>query len=92
MKYGLNIKENVVLDFVSLGGRCGNVPEGQLTIAQRFNAGSASRSYRVPKGRLSAYPTFSRPFGTCRQSDLFPALKRRAISIVSLRDRIGLPD
>lgn len=58
------------------------VPKGQLTIAQRFNAGMADQYRRVPKGRLNgcarALPV-SRPFGTYPLVTVFPALKRRAI-------------
>ncbi len=60
----------------------GPVPKGQLTIAQRFNAGMADQYRRVPKGRLNgcarALPV-GRPFGTYPLLTVFPALKRRAI-------------
>ena len=66
-----------------------NVPEGQMKIARRFNAGMGATPEQVPKGRLKdgATPyTFSRPFGTQILSTSFPALKRRATLALSLRD------
>ncbi len=44
-----------------------DVPEGQMKIAQRFNAGMYATPCKVPKGRLKEGNdrfTFSRPFGT----------------------------
>src|SRR5438128_2949596 len=67
-----------------------DVPEGQMRIAQRFNAGMDATPGKVPKGRLKDGNdrfTFSRPFGTRMQSTIIPALKRRAIIVLSLRDR-----
>jgi hypothetical protein len=65
------------------------VPEGSTTIAQRFNAGFTSPPIRVPKGRLKCEWewSFNRPFGTWTVVNVFPALKRRAILTVSLRDK-----
>ena len=66
-----------------------DVPEGQLEIAQRFNAGMDATSRQVPKGRLKDRPdrlTFSRPYGTRILRAMIPALKRRAIIGMSLRD------
>ena len=65
------------------------VPEGQTIIAQRFNAGFVATPGQVPEGRLKcgSVQIFNRPFGTCTAATLFPALKRRAIVTVSLRDR-----
>ena len=66
------------------------VPEGQATIAQRFNAGLEANRSRVPKGRPRANyepnpPTV--PSGLVCQAGCFPALKRRAILKMSLRDK-----
>ncbi len=69
------------------------VPEGQMKIAQRFNAGMHATTGKVPKGRLKDGNdrfTFSRPFGTRIQSTTIPALKRRAIIGMSLRDKFSL--
>ena len=65
------------------------VPKGQATIAQRFNAGLEANGSRVPKGRPRAnykpkLPTV--PWGLVCQAGCFPALKRRAILKMSLRD------
>jgi hypothetical protein len=55
-------------------GRGSFVPEGQLAIARRFNAGEARTETLVPKGRLRTLVALSRPFGT----DLsFGSLTRR---------------
>src|SRR5437016_1743594 len=59
-------------------------PEGQLTIARRFNAGFEARRKLVAKGRLTV--GFSRLFGTRCSFIALPALKRRAIIGGSLRD------
>ena len=71
------------------------VPEGPMKIAQRFNAGRRSAPGQVPKGRLKNCPNghpFSRPFGTQIRPIRFPALKRRAIIELSLRDNLALPE
>jgi len=70
-----------------------DVPEGQMKIAQRFNAGMYASPDKVPKGRLKDGNdrfTFGRPFGTRIQSTTIPALKRRAIIGMSLRDSFPL--
>jgi len=70
-----------------------DVPEGQMKIAQRFNAGMYATPGKAPKGRLKDGKdrfTFSRPFGTRVQSTTIPALKRRAIIGMSLRDKFSL--
>src|SRR2546428_8637312 len=70
-----------------------DVPEGQMKIAQRFNAGMYATPGKVPKGRLKEGNdrfTFSRPFGTRIQPTTIPALKRRAIIGTSLRDKCPL--
>ncbi len=62
-----------------------------MKIAQRFNAGMYATSGTVPKGRLKNGNdrfTFSRLFGTRIQSPTIPALKRRAIVGLSLRDKL----
>ena len=67
------------------------VPEGQMKIVQRFNAGMYATPCKVPKGRLKEGNdrfTFSRPFPTRIQSTTIPALKRRAIIGMSLRDKL----
>ena len=70
-----------------------DVPEGQKKIAQRFNAGMYATPVKVPKGRLKHGNdrfTFGRPFGTRIQSTPIPALKRRTIVGMSLRDAFPL--
>jgi hypothetical protein len=65
------------------------VPEGRMRIAQRFNAGMDAVSGKVPKGRPNRWfwrGPFSRLYGT--RFDPFPALKRRAIVGMSLRDKL----
>jgi len=64
------------------------VPKGQLKIAQRFNAGESAAPGQVPEGRLKegadGYAQSS-----LRDSNWIaeiPALKRRAILGMSLRD------
>ena len=64
-----------------------------MKIAQRFNAGMYATPDKVPKGRLKDGNnrfTFGRPFGTRIQSTTIPALKRRAIIGMSLRDTFPL--
>jgi len=66
-----------------------DVPEGQMKIAQRFNAGTYVKPDEVPKGRLingANRFAFSRPFRTQILRTSFPALKRRATFAMSLRD------
>ena len=58
-----------------------SVPEGRTRIAQRFNAGLAAPATQVPKGRLNCDSTLN----DLRTLQL-PALKRRAIFTMSLRD------
>ena len=69
--------------------RCFVVPKGQARIAQRFNAGSEAKKSRVPKGRLRSNlapnPSIV-PSGLACHAGSFPALKRRAILKMSLRD------
>src|SRR6266536_4521477 len=60
------------------------VPKGQVTIAQRFNAGLEANRSRVPKGRPRANykpnpPTV--PSGLVCQAGCFPALKRRILKM-----------
>ena len=63
-----------------------------MKIAQRFNAGTHATPTQVPKGRLKggadAY-SFSRPCGTRFLLTTIPALKRRAIIGMSLRDKLS---
>ena len=60
-----------------------------MIIAQRFNAGFVSHPVQVPKGRSKcrSVQVFNRPFGTRTAANMFPALKRRAIVRMSLRDK-----
>src|SRR6266487_5999169 len=70
--------------------RCFAVPKGQARIAQRFNAGLDAQRSRVPKGRLRSNPTrhpSAVPSGLVCPAASFPALKRRAILDMSLRDK-----
>ena len=67
---------------MSFGNSQKDVPEGQMKIAQRFNAGLHATPAKVPKGRLNGHPpapSFGRPFGTRIRPTTFPALKRWAI-------------
>ena len=69
--------------------RCLAVPKGQARIAQRFNAGLDAKRSRVPKGRPRSNPTphpSAVPSGLVCHAGCFPALKRRAILEMSLRD------
>jgi len=65
-------------------------PEGTCENSPAFQRWVHWPKDPVPKGRLRMRPLacgpFSRPFGTCGRSALFPALKRRAILRTSLRD------
>ena len=74
--------------FLCTEDRCFTVPKGQSTIAQRFNAGLDAKGSRVPKGRLRANrtPHPSTVPGLVCNAGCFPALKRRAIFKMSLRD------
>ena len=81
-----------VLALMPFGNSQKEVPEGQMKIAQRFNAGAHATRARVPKGRLNGHPSalcFSRPCGTRIGPTTFPALKRRAIIEMSLRDKLA---
>jgi hypothetical protein len=66
------------------------VPKGQARIAQRFNAGLDAKRSRVPKGRsrsnLTSHPSVV-PSGLVDRAGCFPALKRRAILKMSIRDK-----
>ena len=68
------------------------VPEGPLTIAQRFNAGMHEPTGPSPEGTaespFASIQDFSRPFGTGSSGLFIPALKRRAILTMSLRDKV----
>ena len=66
--------------------RRGFVPKERLKIARHFNAGSICKWHQVPEGRPINGQRFSRPSGTYPATNLFPALKRRAIFRKSLRD------
>src|SRR2546428_11692699 len=66
------------------------VPKGQSRIAQRFNAGLDAKRSGVPQGRLRSNPTphpSAVPSGLVCHAGCFPALKRRAILKMSLRDK-----
>ena len=70
--------------------RCFVVPKEQARIAQRFNAGLEVKKSRVPKGRLRpnlAPDPSVVPSGLACHAGSFPALKRRAILKMSLRDK-----
>jgi Outer membrane lipoprotein-sorting protein len=67
------------------------VPREHLTIARHFNAGFSCKLRQVPEGRLKFRHRFSRPCGTCPTTNLFPALKRRAIFRKSLWDCVLFP-
>jgi hypothetical protein len=69
----------------SRDGDCG-APKERLKIARHFNAGSICKWHQVPEGRPTNGQRFSRPSGTYPATNLFPALKRRAIFRKSLRD------
>jgi len=68
-----------------------DLPEGDLKIARRFNAGFRFAIPQVPKGRLKScfsngnmnrrmtVERFHRPFGTYGMSHLNPAVNCRAI-------------
>ena len=62
-----------------------------MKIARRFDAGLVRfKNHRVPEGRKKIRFKgwiFCRPSGTCLYSRLNPALKRRAIFTMSLRDK-----
>jgi hypothetical protein len=70
--------------------RCLVVPKGQVRVAQRFNAGLDDKRSPVPKGRvrsnLTRHPS-PVPSGLVCYAGCFPALKRRAILKMSLRDK-----
>jgi len=83
--------------------RCLPAPKGQARIAQRFNAGLSAKRSRVPKGRLRPPCVAERsgaagrsnptphpsavPSGLVCLAECFPALKRRAILKMPLRDK-----
>ena len=78
------------LSLMPFGNSPMTVPKGQLRVAQRFNAGRLTAWKQVPKGRLNGHPaarSLSRPFGTPTRPASFPALKRRAFVVMSLRDK-----
>jgi hypothetical protein len=78
---------------ISQGGAgvlAGRVPQEHLKIARHFNAGLLHQLRQVPEGRPMRGHRFSRPCGTDSISNLFPALKRRAIFRKSLWDSVLL--
>jgi hypothetical protein len=64
------------------------VPEGQPTIARRFNAGVAAAIPQVPKGRLTSRIRFQSSLRDSVNLLSAPALKRRAILTSSLREKV----
>ena len=89
----MNTDSKVPLALMPFGNSEMDVPEGQMKIAQRFNTGMYDTPDKVPKGRLKHGNNrfaFGRPFGTRIQSTTIPALKRRAIVGMSLRDTFPL--
>ena len=62
-----------------------------MTIARRFNAGMHEPTGPSPKGTAESPVTsiqdFSHPFGTGSSGPFIPALKRRTILTMSLRDK-----
>src|SRR5260370_28122827 len=65
------------------------VPKGLRENSPAFQRREEGRRFLVPQGRLNPALRphyFSRPCGTGSAVGLVPALKRRAILIVSLRD------
>src|SRR6266567_1168225 len=87
--------EICALSLMPFGNSEMNVPEGQMRIAERFNAGMYATPEQVPKGRLkdgaNGY-TFNRSFGTLILRTSFPALKRRATLATFLRDNCSRYD
>ena len=77
------------MDKTKTRSRClDSVPKGQAKIAQRFNAGMDIKRLPVPKGRLRfAKNPSTVPSGLASEAVFFPALKRRAILTMSLRDK-----
>src|SRR2546428_5058585 len=82
------LKNQAVLSSLKGGGLA--VPKRQPRIAQRFNAGFDAKRSRVPKGRMKFIPApqpSAVPSGLGSLAVCFPALKRRAILKMSLRDK-----
>lgn len=74
--------------------RRGSVPEGRLTIAQRFSVGWRRSAGKVPQGRLTGpgdSRVFSRPFGTRSHRSGTPNAKALGYCRVSLRDKDRSP-
>jgi hypothetical protein len=69
-----------------------HVPEGQLKIAQRFNAEFDAPRSQVPKGRLSVSRAYQPSLRDLDNPAIHPALKRRAIFVTSLRDTHRIRD
>ena len=69
---------------------CFVVPKGQAKIAQRFNAGLDAKASRVPgrpRSNPTPHPSAVPDTGLVSYAGCFPALKRRAILKMSLRDK-----
>ena len=64
------------------------IPEGCLTIAQRFNVGCAGSGRASPGGTAEPTGPVSRPFGTYRSSGLVPNVQTLGYFRMSLRDRV----
>ncbi len=62
-----------------------------MTITRYFNAGFSCKLRQVPEGRPKCRHRFSHPCGTCPTTNVFPALKRRAIFRKSLWDCVVFP-
>jgi hypothetical protein len=76
--------------FVCTGGPLRCCPEGTIENSPAFQRWVEREKIASPEGTAevqSHTPSFSRPFGTCVPRGIFPALKRRAILKMSLRDK-----
>lgn len=63
------------------------MPEAFLTIAQRFNAGTETKKPQVPQRRPNRTSKLQPPLRGLAVVRFNPALKRRAIIILSRRDK-----
>jgi len=85
----LSMNPDTAAVLTSVKNRGFHCPEGTIENSPAFQRWVECQTVASPIGTTevrSYTSSFNRPFGTCDQAGPFPALKRRAILTMSLRD------